>query len=177
MVSIWVTIIVALISSFSALVASYITNKASEKRLEIQADLDIKKEKERLKIEKCERLYLALLKWQSTIFSVHMNYIMLIDGSMVLSELNKRNNELHNEDDWLAVQSTSGIYFPDLFKKITKCRGLLKPANDAFFKAKSGRVDDKIKLKNDVLRSGEEFDIELNKILLELSGKVEFLKV
>lgn len=171
MISIGVTILVAVLSSFSALAATYLNNKSNEARLTKQAELDRYKDREKLRLEKCEYLYLELVKWKNFIFSLHMDWILLVDGYLTLSELNAKISKDKNIHE---LQASLGVYFPTLKKDFLYCQEQLKPANAVLFDIRDGKKINKEASRVIILDSGAKFDNAVDNLLKKLSAIANF---
>ena len=171
MVNIWAAIAVAMLSSFSALVATYLNNKSTENRLKTQAELDLFKERDKLRLVKCEELYLALVKWKMTIFKIHLDWISLVDGDIDLKTLLQKAPEI---DDIHSLQTSLGVYFPSLKDAFAECREKLKPANKIFFALKDGKEIEKKASRLIILDSGHEFDKSVDELLDKISEIAKF---
>ncbi|NNS05804.1 hypothetical protein [Erwinia sp. JH02] len=175
MISIWSTLLVALLSSGSALIGGLMTNRATEKRLEIQSKLESKREGYRNKLIKAEEVYASILKFKLMVFKIHMDWVAVSKGNLSLNEMNKRALEHSEEHDAIMLNSMLGIYFPELQKEFNESRELLKPANQCFFKLKdvtSLSNEEKSNFVNIILDAGSKFDKSIDNILLELSRDV-----
>jgi hypothetical protein len=166
-----VSILVAFISSFSILVANYINNKSNENRIKIQAELDRNKEREKIRLAKCEEIYLNLVKWQKFIFSLHMDWISLMDGHATLEELDKKESK---NCDVNALQASLGVYFPNLKHDFKACQVKLQPANKVYFDIREGKKFDRVRTRNIILESGTNFDNAVDELLLKLSAVADF---
>lgn len=168
------TLAVAIISSGSALLAGYLTNRAAEKRQDKQIELEKQRELQKTKLLKAEEIYSALHKYKMMAFTVQMDWVSLAREEITLSEMNKKAAERKNEDP-AFLHAKLGIYFPDLLEGFEKAREMLKPANDCYFKMIRGNAlskEVKQSYVNTILNSGVKFDSEIDKILKRLSAKV-----
>jgi len=175
MVSIWATILVAILSSGSALLAGIMTNRATERRLALQSSLDRKRELMKSKLVKAEEIYVSLLLFQQMIFNIHMAWVAVAKSELTVDQMMKK-AEKHSEDsDAIVVNAKLGIYFPSLKEKLNEARQHLKPANKCYFKLVGGEnISDKEKMSfvNIILDAGSKFDDEIDELLLELSRDV-----
>lgn len=175
MISIWATIIVAVLSSSSALIAGFMSNRSNENRLKIQAELDRVKEFQKIRLQKAEELYIALGKYKNTIFNNHMDWVALAKDETDLNKVMNRSGEHSLGVDMSAVYAIMGIYFPNLLVRFDASRELLKPANSFYLDMVHGRIhpnDDKRGHVNVILESGRLFDAAIDDLLIELSRDV-----
>lgn len=169
--SIWGTLAVAVISSGSALLAGYLTNKSNENRISKQIQLEKQRELQKTKLLKSEEIYTALHKFKIMAFKVQMDWIALAKEEITITELNKKSAE-RDVEDTAFLHAKLGIYFPELLDGFEKARDLHKPANDCYFKMTRGKgVSKEIKLSyvKIILDAGSKFDKEIDKLLKRLS--------
>lgn len=171
MVNIWVTVLVAVLSSFSALAATYLNNRSTENRLKAQAEIDLFKEKNKLRLVKCEEIYLALVKWKIIIYKIHLDWISVVDGDMDLQFLAQKASEI---DDIHNLQTSLGVYFPSLKDDFALCREQLKPANKVFFDLKDGKTLEKKESRLIILEAGHQFDKSVDELLDKISEIAKF---
>lgn len=175
MISIWATILVAVLSSASALIAGFMSNRSNENRLKIQAELDRKKEFQKIRLQKSEELYFALSKYKHTIFKNHMDWVALAKDETNLNRVMDRAEEHSSGVDMFAVTAIMGIYFPSLLSRYQAARELLKPANSFYLGMVNGKInanDDKRPYVNVILESGRKFDAAIDELLIELSKDI-----
>ncbi len=177
--SIWATILVAVISSASALIAVFLSNIANEKRLITQAQLERDRDIEKLKLQKAEELYLSLTQLKLTVFKCHMDWVSLAKREISFSELAEKTNKLYGENSISTLQAKLGIYFPSLLNEFEIKRELLKPANDSYFRLAKGEVEtesERQKIVQIILNSGTRFDKAIDELLIKLSHSVDITK-
>lgn len=172
--SIWGTLAVATISSGSALLAGYLTNRSNEKRLSKQIELERQKELDKTKLIKAEELYSELLKFKTMAVKTHLQWVGLARGEVSLEDLIKGASEI-NQGDPTLLEAKLGIYFPELLEKFEGSRDKLNPANDCYFKMTRGTaITKEVKLSyvQTIIRSSQKFDVAIDELLKDLSKEV-----
>lgn len=174
MVSIWATILVAIISSGSALLAGIMTNRATERRLSLQSSLDGKREIKKSKLLKAEEIYASLLTFKMMIFRIHMDWVAVCRSELTVDEMFKKLDKHSEDNDAIVLNAKLGIYFPSLKEKFNEARKQLKPANKCYFKLRDKKTStsEKLSFVNIILDAGSKFDAEIENLLLELSRDV-----
>ena len=174
MVSIWATILVAVLTSGSALLAGIMTNRATERRLALQSSLDSNREIRKSKLLKAEEIYVSLLIFKNMIFNIHMDWVAVCKSELTVDEMFKK-AEKHSEDnDAIVLNAKLGIYFPSLKEKFNEARKQLKPANKCYFRLIDRKIptSEKLSFVNIILDAGSKFDADIDILLLELSRDV-----
>ncbi|HDL7413959.1 TPA: hypothetical protein PXN46_001008 [Yersinia enterocolitica] len=164
----------AVLSSFSALVATYLNNSSNAKRLKIQSDLEKDKNRENLRLLKCEELYLTILKWKSNVFKIHMDWVSFVDGNIDRNELIKKIDTLDITNEILNLHVTIGVYFPSLKADFASCQDKLKPANKVYFSAQKNEISDKRKAKSIIINASKEFENNVDELLSKISSIANF---
>jgi len=174
MVSIWATILVAILSSGSALLAGIMTNRATERRLSLQSSLDGKREIKKSKLLKAEEIYASLLTFKMMIFRIHMDWVAVCRSELTVDEMFKKLDKHSEDNDAIVLNAKLGIYFPSLKEKFNEARKQLKPANKCYFKLRDTKTStsEKLSFVNIILDAGSKFDAEIENLLLELSRDV-----
>lgn len=174
MVSIWATILVAILSSGSALLAGIMTNRATERRLALQSSLDSKREIRKSKLLKAEEIYASLLTFKMRIFKIHMDWVAVCKSELTVDEMFKKLDKHSEDNDAIVLNAKLGIYFPSLKEKFNEAREQLKPANECYFKLRDTKTptSEKLSFVNIILDAGSKFDTEIDDLLLELSRDV-----
>ncbi|WP_210459075.1 hypothetical protein [Pantoea ananatis] len=175
MVSLWTAILVALVSAASAILAAYMTNRASERRLEIQAAIEKSKEFDKIKLMKAEEVYSEILLFQRYIFSTHMAWVNLSREKITITQLNEFTDKYPAKASIESISTKLGIFFPHLHEKFEKNRKLLSPANDCFFEMTSEKnltLNEKKGFANQILDAGKNFDGATDEILKDISKHV-----
>lgn len=168
------TLLVALLSSGSAILAVFITNRATEKRLEIQSKLESERELYRTRLLKAEEIYSSLSEFKLMIFNIHLDWVRLAQNDLTLTEVSKKASG-HTKIDVNLLLARLGIYFPELHAKFEENRKLLKPANDCYLAMTTENaieIDRKRGFVKEILDSGHKFDQAMDVLLLDLSRKV-----
>ncbi|WP_333602994.1 hypothetical protein [Pantoea eucrina] len=174
MISTWGTVCVGLISSLSALVACWMANKAAETRLDKQLELERQREWQKARIAKAEEIYAALIKFDSMIFSTHMQWISFARGETTIEKLIEKIND-QPENDAAAMRARLGIYFPDLLENFVEVKALTKPANQCYFSLTSGKEfssDERKEFIRVIFSSNEAFSKGIAALLKRLSEQV-----
>ncbi|MGC0930450.1 hypothetical protein WKH10_05560 [Pantoea agglomerans] len=174
MVSIWATILVAILSSGSALLAGIMTNRATERRLALQSSLDSKREIRKSKLLKAEEIYASLLTFKMMIFKIHMDWVAVCKSELTVDEMFKKLDKHSEDNDAIVLNAKLGIYFPSLKEKFNEARMQLKPANKCYFKLRDTKTpaSEKLSFVNIILDAGSKFDAEIDNLLLQLSRDV-----
>ena len=72
------TLITTILATGSAFLASHLTNKANLKRLQIQFDIENKREKRRQRVEMLEQIYNSIYIWNGSTVTRHLSFISLL---------------------------------------------------------------------------------------------------
>jgi hypothetical protein len=124
------TILTALISAFSALLGVYISNKAQEKRLEIQYKNEAKVRSIELKKKKLEEMFILFQKWEMDVTCLYLRFIPVFKGEAQAAAAQNAasENSLQEKGDHQKFQAILSLYFPELkeaFSVVTEKRGIV----------------------------------------------------
>lgn len=125
-------VITAFLGFGASFVLNIYSNKWNDKRLKLQMDHDLRKEKRKLMLEKGEELYLLLSKWSLKVSNYQHNILRVAAGKltrMQVSELvlNDKDKDKFNVEMMLSILR---IYYPQI-----------KPAYDDVIKVRDKAVD------------------------------------
>ena len=126
----WWTILTAIISASAALIGVFISNKAQEKRLELQFANERKIKRQELKTKKLEELFILFQKWEMDITTLSLRFIPVYKGELVAGEAHKQNslNSLQERGDYQKFQAILNLHFKELkapFENVIEKRGEL----------------------------------------------------
>jgi hypothetical protein len=110
------TILTAVISAFSALLGVYISNKAQEKRLEIQYKNEAKVRSIELKKKKLEEMFVLFQKWEMDVTCLYLRFIPVFKGEAQAAAAQNAasENSLQEKGDHQKFQAILSLYFPEL---------------------------------------------------------------
>ena len=165
----WETLAVALISSSSAILASFLTNRSNESRLRLQSELDSKKEFEKIRISKAEEIFKSAGKYKNILFKYHTNLVSHCRGEIPIKDVMVLDSD--STPSVMVIETGLAIYFPHLLTRFNKCRTILKPANSLYFKMVDNPrmgIEEKLGFVNIIFETGIKFDDELDSICQEM---------
>lgn len=165
----WETLAVALISSSSAILASFLTNRSNESRLRLQSELDSKKEFDKVRILKAEDVFKSAGKYKGFIFNYHMNLVSYCKGEKPIKDVMVLDTD--SPPNVMIIETGLAIYFPHLLSRFNQCRTILQPVNTLYFKIlrdpKIGK-EEKLGFIDSILDTGVKFDDEIDSICQEM---------
>lgn len=121
------TIITAFISASAALIAVYISNKAHENRMELQAEIEKDIRSQEFKRAKLEEMYNLFQKWEVDISVIYLNFLHVYHGKASFNEVEDvcNKNKLQESGDYQKFQTILNLYFQDCkneFEKVMEKR-------------------------------------------------------
>jgi len=149
-------------------------NKSAEKRLDKQIELERQREWQKVRIGKAEEIYASLIKFNSLIFSTHMQWVSFARKETTLDKM-VENIEAQPKNDAPLMKARIGVYFPELLPDFIEIKNLTEPANKCYFSMVSGKnIDDAerrefIKI---IFESNERFIAGIDSLLAKLSNKI-----
>lgn len=174
MVSTWGTVCVGIISSLSALIACWMANRAAEKRLDKQLELERQREWQKAKLSKAEEIYSALIKFNQYHFSTHMQWVSLARREITVENLIS-NMKDRPENDAALMTARMGVYFPELLSEFKEVKKFTKPANQCYFAMITGKEISDLERQefiNIIFDSNEKFSLGIESLLKKVSIQV-----
>ncbi|CAD6366256.1 hypothetical protein SHEWT2_00922 [Shewanella hafniensis] len=113
----WSTLMTAVISASAALFGVDLSNKASERRLALQFELDAKSRARALKGQKLEELYSLTKEFKDHIKSAFDGLIPVVQAGITNSELNERKKRylLIGNKNYQRMSVLHNLYFQDTY--------------------------------------------------------------
>lgn len=177
MVNLW-TLLLALVPAASALIAAFMTNKATERRIEIQSRIEINKERDRIKLIKAEEVYSDILLYKKKVFLTHIDWVNFSYGLISMQQLDSNTLKESEGEKNTIISTKLSLYFPKLYEKFDEAQRLLVPAGDCYVKMRFDEkitTDEKKSFAPIILKSGESFDKSIADLLQQLSREVRNL--
>lgn len=112
------TILVGVFSVVASLSATWWANKASERRLRIQHDLDRKKDSDSARLKKSEEIYLSLIKYRNNINNSQRTMIGIFQGDINIDTISVEKVSEAISFDYDALEASVGIYFRNLLPEL-----------------------------------------------------------
>ncbi len=155
------TIVTAIISSASALLAVFISNRAQERRLDLHFKKDSELRLQELKRQKLEEAFVLFQKWEMDITNLCIAFSFVYQGKSNVSQVREvsAKNSMQEQGDFQRFQAIINLYFPKL---VTEFSGVMRKRGD-LIRYCSDEASESGTLLDEFVKKQEEFELEAAK--------------